>query len=84
MVWERKPKELREDDAAKIIQSVFRSRQARKALWALKVFKADKEYIAIAKVQHILRRKLRKKRYELMKKKQELERLKNIEKEQNN
>lgn len=81
MIWDRQPPEALEKHAAIKIQSAFRARQSRKALKAMKVFRANEEYIAISKIQHVLRRKLRQRRAHLQMKKDELRRLEQLEKE---
>ncbi|CAJ1953681.1 unnamed protein product [Cylindrotheca closterium] len=82
LLWESKPRKVREVDAAIIIQSVFRARQARKAVKAMRILKADKEYLAISRIQHVLRRKLREQRARLEARQKELERLEQLMEEQ--
>lgn len=79
LLWEGKPPKVRKEQAAIMIQSAFRARQARKALKALRIFRANEEYVAISKIQHVLRRKLRERRAHLEKKKEELRRLEQME-----
>jgi len=78
LLWESKPREVREVDAAIMIQSAFRAQRARKTVKAMKIFKADKEYIAVAKIQHVLRRKLRERRAQLEAQRKELQRLEQL------
>ncbi|KAL3943742.1 MAG: hypothetical protein SGBAC_002165 [Bacillariaceae sp.] len=78
LLWESKPREVREIDAAIIIQSAFRARQARKAVKAMRILKAEKEYLAVCKIQHVLKRKLREGRARLEAKRKELERLEQL------
>jgi hypothetical protein len=78
LLWEKKPKHVREQDAECMIQSIFRARQARKMVHALRLIKMDREYIATLKIQYFLRKKLRQKREYLQMKREELIRLQSI------
>jgi hypothetical protein len=75
MLWETKTPEMREEDAAIILQSVWRSYRARKAANVLKLIQGHKEYFATLKVQRVMRRKLALARERLERKRAELERL---------
>jgi hypothetical protein len=81
MLWEKKTPEMREEDAAIILQSTWRSYRARKATNALKLIRGNKEYFAILKVQRVMRRSLARARERLERKRAELERLEMLRKQ---
>ena len=70
----RTPEEQKEH-AAKIIQSTFRARRARRYTNALKKLQGDKEHFAALRVQRVLRLRLAEARERLRIKKAELKRL---------
>jgi hypothetical protein len=65
--------QLREDDAAVLIQSAYRSHRARRYRNALLLLQKDRKATAAAKIQAQLRRKLAVARVNLMQKRAELE-----------
>eukprot|EP00956_Cyclotella_meneghiniana_P038577 scaffold156414_cov25-Cyclotella_meneghiniana.AAC.1 len=79
LIWERKPRQILEQDAAIMIQSAFRARRTRKKIHALKLIQMKKEHMATIKIQFILKRKLIAQRVALQKKKEELQKLQSIE-----
>eukprot|EP00980_Cylindrotheca_fusiformis_P005740 scaffold1194_cov127-Cylindrotheca_fusiformis.AAC.17 len=82
MIWDEKSPEELKEHAAILIQSAFRARQARKALKAIQIFQAKKEYIAVSKIQHVLRRKLREQRARRKIKQAELKRLEDTDEQE--
>jgi hypothetical protein len=66
---------FREEQAAIIVQSTWRARQARRYTYALVLMTQDREAIAAQKIQSILRRKLAESRQRILAKKRELQRL---------
>eukprot|EP00980_Cylindrotheca_fusiformis_P005739 scaffold1194_cov127-Cylindrotheca_fusiformis.AAC.16 len=82
LLWGRKTSEvLTMAEAATTVQCAYRFHRSQKARHALKLLRADREYIAVAKIQHILRRKAREARLRLKQKKEELERLAKLDQE---
>jgi IQ calmodulin-binding motif len=73
LLWKEKSPEMREVDAAILIQSVFRSHRARRYRDALLLVQQDRKAIAAAKIQSQLRRLLAEARVELMQKRRELQ-----------
>jgi hypothetical protein len=80
MLWEKKTHEMREEDAAIIFQSTWRSYRARKATNALKLIRGHKAYFATLKLQRVMRRRLARVRERLQRKRAELERLEMLRK----
>lgn len=80
MLWMKKTPEMREEDAAIIVQSTWRSCRARKATTALQLIQGNKEYFATLKVQRVMRRRLARARERLDRKRAELERLEMLRK----
>lgn len=79
LLWEKKPKHVREQDAAIMIQSAFRAQKARKMVHTLRLIKMDQEYKAVLKIQYVLsKKKLRRKREYLRMKREELIRLQSL------
>jgi hypothetical protein len=78
VLWERKTAEVQMEDAAIMLQSVYRSWQVRKRIHAIKLVTLDKEYFAALKVQRVLRRKLVEARERISAKKMELEHLEKL------
>ena len=81
MLWEKKIPEVREVDAAIILQSAWRSYRARKATNALKLILGRKEHFAVLKVQRVMRRRLALARERLERNRAELERLEMLRKQ---
>lgn len=59
MLWKKKSKSVREQDAVIKIQSMFRAKQASKMVNALRLAKMDREHTATLKIQLAWKRKCR-------------------------
>jgi len=79
-LWAEKTQEMREVDAAVLIQSAYRSHRARRYRRALLLIQKDRKAIAAAKIQAQLRRKLANARVSLMHKRTELKLLEHKQK----
>jgi hypothetical protein len=78
LIWGKKSSELKEEEAAIMLQRAFRAHRAQKATRAMQILRADREYIAVAKIQHRLRRKLEEARRRLKQKREEVKRLEKL------
>ena len=77
-LFKKKTGEVKRGDAARMIQSAYRSYRTRQAVHAVKILRGEKEYLAAKKMQRALRRKLAEARARIEKKKAELKQLQRL------
>ena len=79
VLWNKKSKQIKEEDAAIMIQSLFRARKARQTVHATTAKKFDRELFASLNIKHILKKTISARCKLIQDKRAELEELQSIE-----